>query len=145
VAKYFRRRRRKEGRRKNLAEGWEGVAARASPSDERRESRHGVAAPEVLVSVTTAARAWCKKSCVAACYVALRGAWDSSTRNGIHAIRAQYRLKVRQLEPHDGIPAAAEFVVRNASLEHVAVQRARGDMKKFRRLGFVEQRIEDWF
>ena len=68
-------------------------------------------------------------------------AWDFSTQNGIHPVAAQDRLKVCPFEAHDGISATAKLVVGNAPLTHVAVQRARGDMKEFRCLGFVEQPV----
>ena len=67
--------------------------------------------------------------------------WTWSTGNGIDSIDGKNRLKVRLFESHDGVPAASEFVKGNAALTHVTVQRAGGNVKEFRRLGFVEQPV----
>jgi hypothetical protein len=66
---------------------------------------------------------------------------EISARNGIDPVGVQNRLKVCPFEAHDGIPAASQFVEGNATLTHIAVQSARGNVEKFRCLALVEQSI----
>ena len=64
---------------------------------------------------------------------------DFSARNSIDSIAVQNRLNICPFETHDGIPAASKLVIGNTALTHVGVQRARGNVKEFSCLGFVEQ------